>query len=150
MSTHPGAGAEGRLGARALAELIRERCQFSYARSGGPGGQNVNKVATKVIARLPLAALDFLGPERRQRVETRLFARLSAEGDIVVTVQDTREQARNRDIAVERLAALILAASIKPKRRVKTRPTRSSREARLRSKKVRSAHKRLRGPAAEE
>ena len=135
---------------RAISELIRDRCSFSYARSGGPGGQNVNKVATKVIARLPVAALDFLGAERRRMVETRLSARISAEGEIVVTVQDTREQARNRDIAVERLAQLIRESSTVPKRRVKTRPTRGAREARLRSKKVRSAHKRLRGPAEEE
>ncbi len=135
---------------RLMAEHIRERCAFSYARSGGPGGQNVNKVATKVIARLPLAALDFLGVERRRMVEARLAARISADGEIVVTVQDTREQGRNRDIAVERLAQLIRESSITPKRRVKTRPTRSAREARLRSKKVRSAHKRLRGPAEEE
>jgi ribosome-associated protein len=133
-----------------MAELIRGRCAFSYARSGGPGGQNVNKVATKVIARLPLAALDFLGAERRRLVETRLAARISAEGEIVVTVQDTREQARNRDIAVERLAQLISDSSTVPKRRVKTRPSRGAREARLRAKKVRSAHKRMRGAAQEE
>jgi ribosome-associated protein len=134
----------------AVADLIRARCTFSYARSGGPGGQNVNKVATKVIARLPLAALDFLGAERRRMVETRLSARINAEGEIVVTVQDTREQARNREIAVERLAQLIRESSTVPKRRVKTRPSRGAREARLRAKKVRSAHKRLRGQAEED
>ena len=123
---------------------------FSYARSGGPGGQNVNKVATKVIARLPLGALTFLEEDLRRLVETRLAGRIGAGAEIVVTVQDTREQARNREIAVQRLAELIAHATVRPKKRVKTRVTRGAREARLRAKKVRSAHKRMRGPAEED
>ncbi len=130
--------------ARSVADLIRRQCQFSYARAGGPGGQNVNKVATKVVARLPLAALDFLGAQRRRLVETRLAARIT-DGELVVTVQDTREQARNRQIAVERLVQLIRESSMPPKRRLKTRPSLGAREARLRSKKVRAALKRMRG-----
>ena len=136
--------------ARAIEDLIRAQCQFSYARSGGPGGQNVNKVATKVIARLPLGALSFLDVDLRRLVETRLAARIGAGTEIVVTVQDTREQARNRQIAVQRLSELIAHAMVRPKKRVKTRVTRSAKEARLRAKKVRSAHKRLRGPARED
>jgi ribosome-associated protein len=136
--------------ARTIEELIRAHCQFSYARSGGPGGQNVNKVATKVIARLPLGVLSFLDADLRRLVETRLSGRIGAGTEIVVTVQDTREQARNREIAVQRLAELIAHAMIRPKKRVKTRVTRSSKEARLRVKKLRSAHKRLRGPAVED
>ena len=133
-----------------MAAIVRARGIFSFARSGGPGGQNVNKVSSKVIARLPLDALAFLGEARRALIELRLANRISADREIVVSVQDTREQARNREIAIERLAELIARAAVLPRGRVKTRPSRAAREARLRSKKVRSAHKRLRGPAVED
>jgi ribosome-associated protein len=130
----------------AVGQLIR----FSFARSGGPGGQNVNKVASKAVARLALADLAFLSESDRRRVQTRLANRVTSEGEIVIAVQDTREQARNRELAVVRMAELIAHALVKPKSRVKTRPSRAAREARLRVKKLRSAHKRLRGPASEE
>ncbi|MGA2641034.1 MAG: alternative ribosome rescue aminoacyl-tRNA hydrolase ArfB [Spirochaetia bacterium] len=128
-----------------VAAVVRAHGSFSFARSGGPGGQNVNKVSSKVVARLRLDALQFLGSTRRSLVESRLANRITMDGEIVLTVQDTRDQARNREIAIERLAGLIARALVVQKGRVRTRPSRAAREARLRSKKVRSAHKRLRG-----
>jgi ribosome-associated protein len=132
------------------AELVRARGSFSFARSGGPGGQNVNKVSSKVIARLPLDALDFLDGARRALLEARLAPRISADRHIVLAVQDTREQSRNREIAIERLAALLSSAAVVPKRRVRTRPSRGAREARLRSKRVKAAQKKLRRASPED
>jgi len=131
---------------REAAALVRARGSFTFVRAGGPGGQNVNKVSTRVVARLPLDALDGLDGTRRALVESRLANRISADGEIVISVQDTREQTRNREIAVERLADLIARASVLPKRRGKTRPTRASREARLRSKRVKAEKKKMRRP----
>ena len=110
----------------ALSELIRE--QRPIVRPlGRPRGQNVNKVATKAAARLPLSSLSFLTEEGRGMLETRLANRINADGEIVVAVQDTREQARNREIAVDRLSDLVSMALRRPRRRVKTRPSRASR-----------------------
>ena len=129
---------------RAIAELIRDKCIFTYARSGGPGGQNVNKVATKALARLPLSALGFLTRDGKALVEARLAGRMNSDGEIFVTVQDTRERARNRDIAVIRLAELVSMALRRPRKRIPTRPSGASRDARLRGKKLRSALKQRR------
>jgi ribosome-associated protein len=133
--------------ARQVEDLIRSRCTFSFARAGGPGGQNVNKVATKAVARLPLSALSFLDADAHTRVRTKLAGRITSEGDLVVSVQDTREQTRNREIAITRMAALIAAAARPPRPRRKTTPSAGSRERRLASKKLRSASKRMRGRA---
>ena len=136
--------------ARQLSEIIRPSCAFSFARAGGPGGQNVNKVASKVVARIALRDLAFLAGDARIRVENRLANRINDRGELVVTVQDTRDQARNREIAVARAAALLAGAMRRPKARKKTRPGAAAREARIGTKKRRAADKRLRGPVSEE
>ena len=129
---------------RELEELVRRLAEFHFSRAGGPGGQNVNKVSSRVTARLPLAGLPGLAAEARARLAARLGRRVNAEGLLQLSVRDTRDQARNREIAVRRLAALLAAALREPRRRRATRPSAGSRERRLSAKKRRSQDKRLR------
>jgi ribosome-associated protein len=136
-----------------IEETIRASAAFTFARSGGPGGQNVNKVSSKAILRLPLGRFSvFAGLSEAEgaRLSEKLGRRLNDRGDLVVTVQDTRDQAKNREIAVRRATALVAAALRQPRRRVRTRPSTGSREARLASKKRRGASKRLRTSRPEE
>ncbi len=129
------------MNASRIADAIKGKVTFSYARSGGPGGQNVNKVESKVIAHLPFRSLTFLTGELRTLAESRLASRINADGEIVVAVQDHREQARNKELAVARLVDLIANAARRPKARVATKPNAKGREARLRQKRRRSESK---------
>jgi ribosome-associated protein len=115
------------------------------ARSGGPGGQNVNKVASKVVLRFaPLASRAF-DEAQRARLTERLGARLNAQGELVIHASRHRERLRNLDDARQRLASALLAALARPRRRVATKPTRGSKRRRLEGKRRRGEVKRTRG-----
>ena len=118
-------------------------------RASGPGGQNVNKVATKIELRVVLAAVEGLIDAARARLRGLARHRLDAEGRLVVTSQATRNQARNLEDARAKVAALIRAALVSPRRRVRTAPPASARRRRLTGKKRRAAVKRWRARPGE-
>lgn len=117
----------------------------TYARSGGPGGQNVNKVSSKAVLRWTAAATTALPWDAKVRLLDMLSARLTNDGELVIACDETRDQAQNLSIACERVASFVRAALTPPKKRRPTKPTRGSKERRLRAKDVRSRTKQGRG-----
>ena len=113
-------------------------------RSSGPGGQNVNKVASKIELRFDLPATRALGDEVKARLRTLARGRLDADGKLVVVSQAERDQPRNLEDARAKLAALIAQALVAPRARKKTRPTAGSRERRIAAKTRRGDVKRTR------
>jgi ribosome-associated protein len=114
------------------------------SRSGGPGGQHVNKASTRVTLRWNVPASGSLTPAQRSRLRRRLAARLTKAGDLVVHARKHRSRSRNRSLARERLAEIVCEALATRRPRVATRPSRASRTRRLESKRRRSSLKKLR------
>ena len=130
--------------------IPEEELDERFVQSGGPGGQNVNKVATTVQLRFDAAGSPSLAPEVRRRLLSIAGTRVNADGELVITARRFRTQEANRRDARARLAALVARALDEPRPRHATRPTRAARERRLRDKVRRGAVKRQRTPPGDD
>jgi len=132
--------------------IPRERLTVRFSRSGGPGGQNVNKVSSRAEVRFLLAEADWIPPAVRERLRELFPTRITAGDELRVVSDRFRDQKKNLDDCLDRIGDLLRAAARRPKPRVATRPSRSSRQRRLTEKRMRSAVKRGRreGPGSEE
>jgi ribosome-associated protein len=127
-----------------MIRIPREKVAVAFSRSGGPGGQNVNKTSTKAEVRFTLADARWLSPEERARGGAKLAGRLTREGELIVTSEKHRSQKENLEECFAKLEAL-LAAALRPERpRKATKPTKSSKRRRVEEKKRRGETKQSR------
>jgi ribosome-associated protein len=133
-----------------LPENIRKKliieAEFLATRSSGPGGQNVNKVSTKVELRLSIPLSEALDDEEKQLILIKLKNRINQQGELIISSATERSQWRNREKAEKKIIDLIEQALTKPRKRKLTKPTTASKLRRLESKKINSQKKEWRKP----
>jgi len=125
-------------------DIPESELEFVASRSSGPGGQNVNKVSSRITLRFDVERSTALNPDQRRRIRTRLASRISKDGVLQVSSQRTRSQDLNREEALLRFAELLREAIREQKRRVKTKASRQSKEVRLHEKRKRTEVKQAR------
>jgi ribosome-associated protein len=126
-------------------QIPLEEFAFTFVRSAGPGGQNVNKVNTKAVLRWPVSASPSLPEAVRERFKAKFGSRLTTEGELVLTSQRFRDQNRNKLDCIEKVRLMVEGVAKAPVKRRRTRPTKASQERRLVAKKQRSERKQRRG-----
>lgn len=129
---------------RVTASLLSSELQFSASRSSGPGGQNVNKVNSKITLKLDIAGSQILTDDEKELLLSKLASKVSVEGILVITSQDKRSQLQNKEEVVVKLDKILAKAFEKKKARKATRPSKGSVQERIKNKKQRSEKKQWR------
>jgi len=136
--------------------IVNNRCrlqddeiQIRFIQASGPGGQNVNKVATAAQLRFSITQCPALSPEQKQRLCTLAGSRVTTAGELVITARRFRTQERNRQDAIERLVALIEKSLVAPKARIKRKVSKVAKRKRVEDKRLQGDRKRLRKPVRE-
>ncbi len=121
-----------------MMQKLENEVEFEFVRSSGAGGQNVNKVNSKAVMRWNVLTSKAISEPLRQRFLIRWQSRLTTSGELIITSSVYRDQIRNKDDAFEKLLAMVEAVATPPKKRTKTKPTRGSKERRIKEKQVRA------------
>lgn len=129
---------------RLNAKLLAPELTITTSRSSGPGGQNVNKVSTRVTLRFSVESSRILTDEEKQIIRQKLGAHITKEGDLLIDAQESRSQLQNREAVVAKLDTMLLKAFTRRKKRKPTKPTRASKDERIRRKKQLSEKKQWR------
>jgi len=125
-------------------KIPKEELQFTFVRSSGAGGQNVNKVSSKAVLRWNARSSRVLNEDMRERFLKKFGKKLTAEGDLIITSDRFRDRGRNAEDCLKKLREMIASIATPPKKRVPTKPTLGSKLRRLREKRIQSEKKRNR------